>query len=80
MLWPWLWNIRSTILIDEKLGRRAARQLGLQPLGVVGLLVEAKTRKLLPELRPLFARLKHEAGFWVSEAVELRALQEVGEA
>ena len=71
---------RSTILIDEKLGRRAARQLGLQPLGVVGLLVEAKTRRLLPELRPLFARLKHEAGFWVSEAVELRALQEVGEA
>jgi hypothetical protein len=71
---------RSTILIDEKLGRRAARQLGLQPLGVMGLLVEAKTRKLLPELRPLFVRLKQEAGFWVSEAVEFRALQEVGEA
>ena len=71
---------RSTILIDEKLGRRAARLLGLQPLGVVGLLVEARTRKMIPELRPLFARLKQEAGFWVSEDVEWRAFQEVGEA
>ena len=45
-----------------------------------GLLVEARSRRMIPELRPLFVRLKQEAGFWVSEAVELRALQEVGEA
>ena len=69
----------STILIDEKLGRLAARKLGLRPIGVVGLLVQAKSKKMIPSLKPLFARLKKEAGFWVSAEVELQALQEAGE-
>lgn len=70
----------ATILIDEKLGRQAARKLGLQPIGVVGLLVQAKTKRIVPFLKPLFTRLKKEAGFWVSTEVELQALQEVGES
>ena len=71
---------RATILIDEKIGRLAARYLGLRPIGVVGLLVQAKTRKLIPSLKPVFDQLKKEAGFWVSVEVELQALREAGEA
>ena len=70
---------QATILIDEKLGRLAARKLGLRPVGVVGLLVQAKSKKMIPSLKPLFSRLKKEAGFWVSAEVELQALREVGE-
>ena len=69
----------ATILIDEKLGRLAARKLGLRPVGVVGLLVQAKAKKMIPSLKTLFARLKKEAGFWVSAEVELQALREAGE-
>jgi predicted nucleic acid-binding protein len=70
----------ATILIDEKLGRLAARKLGLQPIGVVGLLVQAKSKGIIPSLKPIFNRLKKEAGFWVSAEVELQALREVGES
>lgn len=70
----------ATILIDEKLGRLAARKLGLQPIGVVGLLVQAKTKRIIPSLKLLFTRLKKEAGFWVSAEVELQALREAGES
>jgi predicted nucleic acid-binding protein len=40
------------LLMDEREGRRAAQRLGLQTLGVVGLLLDAKNQKEIGSIRP----------------------------
>jgi predicted nucleic acid-binding protein len=67
------------VLVDEKEGRRAARRQGLQVVGVVGILLEAKAQKRIEELRPLLDSLRHGAGFFLSESVYAHALKLAGE-
>jgi uncharacterized protein len=67
------------VLLDEKEGRRVAQRLGLRVVGVVGLLIEAKERGLLPAIRPHLRALRQTAGFYVSEALYRYALELVGE-
>jgi predicted nucleic acid-binding protein len=56
-------------IIDEKRGRRIARQVyGLPVKGTAGLLVEAHRRGLLDDLRATLLNLK-EAGYFLSAAV-----------
>ena len=58
------------VLIDEKRGREVALREGLAIIGVVGVLVAAKQKGLLPEVRTLLDRLEKEAGFRLSLAVK----------
>lgn len=60
------------LLIDERLGRSAAKSLGLKVVGLVGILIEARDRGLLTDAGSLMDRLHDEAGFWISE--DLRKL------
>ena len=60
------------LLIDERLGRSAAKSLGLKVVGLVGILIEARDRCLIPDAESLMNRLHEEAGFWISE--DLRKL------
>lgn len=60
----------EALLMDEREGRAIARQLGLRPLGVLGLLLRAKERALIEEVTPLVDRLRDELRFFVSD--ELR--------
>ena len=60
------------LLIDERLGRSAAKNLGLKVVGLVGILIEARDRGLIPDAESLMNRLHDEAGFWISE--DLRKL------
>lgn len=55
------------VLIDEIAGRAAAIALGLQPSGLLGLLVEAKKRALIPAVLPLLDRLRDSARFHVGD-------------
>lgn len=56
-------------IIDEKRGRRIARLVyGLSVKGTAGLLVEAKRRGLLEDLRLTLLDLK-QAGYYLSDAV-----------
>jgi predicted nucleic acid-binding protein len=57
------------VLMDERDGRRVAQRLGLRTVGVLGVLLEAKKRGLLSEIRPYLDALRHEAGFYVSDGV-----------
>ena len=57
------------VLLDEKPGRRAAQRFGLRPLGVVGILLEAKKAALILHIRPHLDALREEAGFYISEAL-----------
>lgn len=67
------------LLIDEKHGRTVALREGLAIIGVVGILVLSKQKGLVRSISPLLLRLENEAGFRLSVAVKLAALQAVQE-
>ncbi len=62
------------LLIDERLGRREALQLGLPVIGVLGILVAAKQRGLIPMVQPVMDALIEEAGFRVSDRLYRRII------
>ena len=68
------------LLMDEHRGRESARHLGLSPVGLIGILIEAKRRGLLPGVRDSLKRLRNEAGFRLNETLFQRVLQDQGEA
>lgn len=57
------------ILLDEREGRRVAQRLGLNVIGVLGVLLEAKKRGYATAVHPLMDALRQTAGFYLSEAV-----------
>jgi hypothetical protein len=69
----------DVVLLDEKEGRRMARRLGLRPFGVIGVLLAARQRGLVPALRPLLDSLRDRAGFRLSNAVIHEVLDLAGE-
>ena len=69
----------EALLIDERAGRNAARQLGLSPLGTVGLLLRAKERGLCGDIAPLLDQLRSELRFFISGSFYVHALRLAGE-
>lgn len=67
------------ILLDERLARRVAAGLSLKVVGVVGLLIEAKRRSLIPFVKPVLDVLMTRAGFWIGPSLYARALADAGE-
>lgn len=67
------------VLMDERRGRHVAKKLGLTPLGLLGVLVLAKRRGLIDELRPLLDELANKAGFWIGEELFAQILREASE-
>jgi predicted nucleic acid-binding protein len=67
------------LLMDEHLGRETALHMGVRCVGLIGVLVEAKCKGLVGDLRPVLDALRDVAGFWISEALYQRALQDEGE-
>jgi predicted nucleic acid-binding protein len=54
------------LLIDERLGRQEAVRLGLSIIGILGVLLVAKQRSLIPQVQPVIDALLNQAGFRVS--------------
>jgi uncharacterized protein len=69
----------SRVLMDEKAGRAAAAALGLQCVGLLGILVEARRRNLIVHLGIHLDRLQSEARFWFSPTLRQQVLQLAGE-
>ncbi|WP_287452736.1 DUF3368 domain-containing protein [Leptolyngbya sp. UWPOB_LEPTO1] len=67
------------VLIDERRGRLVANRLNLRYTGILGILVEAKSKGLITEVRPLLDALMNEAGFWVAEPLYNSVLRLVNE-
>ncbi|MCC5659943.1 DUF3368 domain-containing protein [Nostoc sp. XA010] len=67
------------VLIDERRGRMVAARLNLGYTGILGILVEAKSQKLISAVKPLLDALINQAGFWVAEPLYKRVLQLVDE-
>lgn len=62
------------LLIDERLGRQEARRLGLSIIGILGILLIAKQRKLIPQVQPVMDASIDQAGFRVSPQLYQRVL------
>jgi hypothetical protein len=67
------------LLIDERRGRKVAGRFGIKVLGILGILIEAKKKGLIPEVGPLLEDLLTKAGFRISKELHQRALEEAGE-
>ena len=67
------------VLIDERRGRMVAARLNLGYIGILGILVEAKSQRLISAVKPLLDALINQAGFWVAEPLYKRVLQLVDE-
>jgi uncharacterized protein len=66
------------ILMDELRGRAAAAQCGIVPLGALGVLLRAKSRGLIPAVRPLIEKLD-DLGFYMSDELKKNVLRLAGE-
>ena len=67
------------LLMDEHLGRETAVHMGVRCLGLIGVLIEAKRKELVSGVQPLLDALRDVAGFWISESLYRRVLQDEGE-
>ena len=68
----------TTLVIDERLGRQAARQLGLTVTGSAGVLIEARRRGYIPAVRPLLEAARRQ-GYWLSDELIAMAAKMAGE-
>ncbi len=67
------------LLIDERRGRQISARFGLAHMGLLGVLVVAKRKGIIGEIKPLLNNLLVKAGFWIGKELYVRILQEVGE-
>lgn len=64
------------LLMDERIGRESANHLGLRYAGLVGVLIEAKSKALVREVKPLLDALRDVAGFRLSQDLYARVLKD----
>lgn len=67
------------LLIDERKGRNLAVQEGLSVIGLLGVVLLAKRKGLIPSARALLKRMDDEAGMYLSAEIRDAALKSVGE-
>jgi predicted nucleic acid-binding protein len=66
------------IILDDKKARRIAKQLGLQVIGTLGVLLRAKQKGVVTEISPFLNALRH-AGFYMTDDLYLETLRIAGE-
>lgn len=67
------------LLIDERLGTIIAHQEGLKTIGLVGVLIKAKEKGLITQVKEVLFELKNDAGFWLGEKLQKQILEQIGE-
>lgn len=67
------------LLVDERKARAVADHLGLKFTGLLGVLVEAKYKEHIANIKPLLNLLISQAGFWIAPTLYEYILETVGE-
>lgn len=67
------------LLMDERLGRQAAHRLGVRAIGLAGVLLEAKCKRVIPAVKPYLDALRDVAGFRLGDEVYAQVLRDAGE-
>lgn len=73
-------NRLPLVLMDESFGRQRARALGLQTVGVLGILLRARKQGDISSLAQAMQALRQEVGFFISESLHRELLCQVGES
>ncbi len=63
------------VIIDENPGRKKAISLGLNVIGILGILLIAKQKGLITTIQPLMDDLKTKAGFRINNKLYFKILQ-----
>ena len=69
----------NLILMDENKGRRIAKSLDLDVLGLIGILILAKEKGLLTKIKPFLHELRERYGFWISNEFYSQILKSIKE-
>ncbi len=72
-------HLGATVLMDERRGRQTAQKLGLNVVGVCGLLLKANRLGGIGALAPMLEQLRRE-GYFISPALVAEVLALTGEA
>jgi predicted nucleic acid-binding protein len=67
------------LVMDEWKGRRIAKQAGLHVIGLIGILLTAKRKGVITEIKPILTTLAEVAGFRLHPSLITDALKEAGE-
>ena len=67
------------LLIDERKGRKLAVQEGVAVIGLLGIVLLARRKALIPSARTLIERLDREAGIYLAPDIRDAALKTAGE-
>jgi predicted nucleic acid-binding protein len=70
----------DAVLVDERRGHETARRLGLNAIGVLGILLRAKASGLVSQIGPVITDLRRDAEFWISAELHHEVLRLAGEA
>jgi uncharacterized protein len=70
----------NRLLIDDLRGRNLAEEEGLRAIGLIGVLLLAKSQRRISSVRALIERLRIDAHVYLADAIILTALQSAGEA
>ena len=69
----------SRLIIDERLGRQVARDFGVTIIGILGILLLAKKRQLIAEVKPAMDELIDRADFRISSQLYSDILRSANE-
>lgn len=69
----------NVVLMDEQAGRISAERFALRSIGILGILIQAKSMGIVAEVGPLLDQLETQAGFWIAPALKQRVLWLAGE-
>jgi predicted nucleic acid-binding protein len=67
------------LLLDETDARNLAEFYNLTKTGVIGILMKAKKRSLIKEIKPMLEKLRIHAHFWIKPDLYDAILSEMGE-
>lgn len=65
-------------IIDDNAAKKTAKYLGINVTGTLGVLLKAKQKGIVKEIRPLISELKAN-GFYISSEIEKTVLECAGE-
>lgn len=67
------------LIVDEASGRKAAKQMGIPVVGVLGVLRDAKLSGLIDAVRPLIELLEDQSNAYFGSKIKQEILTSVGE-